>query len=73
MGSPSAVLTIGFGSWGSIGEVITLGYGSASVAATLTGVWSNPIAIHGNADRISVHGNQDRVAVHGAADRVGVQ
>jgi len=33
MGSPSAVLTLGFGAWGSVGEVITLGYGSGDAAA----------------------------------------
>ena len=31
MGSPSAVITMGLGSWGSVGEVLTLGYGSSSV------------------------------------------
>lgn len=31
MGSPSAVISLGLGSWGSVNEVITLGYGSSSV------------------------------------------
>lgn len=30
--SPSSVLTLGFGSWGSSSLVVTLGYGSAAVA-----------------------------------------
>lgn len=30
-GSPNSVLTLGLGSWGSVGLVVTLGYGIASV------------------------------------------
>jgi hypothetical protein len=31
MGSPSSALTIGLGSWGSVNELVTLGFGSSSV------------------------------------------
>jgi len=58
--------------FGAISEFAIAESGEEAVAATLTGVWSNPIAIHGSADRISVCGNRDRVAVHGNQDRVGV-
>lgn len=34
MGSPSAVLTMGLGSWGSVNEMITLGYGSGAAAVS---------------------------------------
>lgn len=40
MGSPSAIVTLGFGSWGSIGEVVTLGFGSSAATNPLVGVWS---------------------------------
>jgi len=30
MGSPSAIITLGLGTWGSVNEVITLGYGSTT-------------------------------------------
>lgn len=29
MGSPSAIITIGLGTWASVNEIITLGYGIA--------------------------------------------
>lgn len=32
MPSPSSVLTLGIGSWGSVNDMITLGYGSAEPA-----------------------------------------
>ena len=39
-GSPSSVITMGYGSWGSTGLVLTLGYGiGAAVAETPTPVW----------------------------------
>jgi hypothetical protein len=39
-GSPSSVLTMGYGAWGSTGLVLTLGYGiGAAVAETPTPVW----------------------------------
>ena len=69
MGSPSAVLSVGFGSWGSVGEVVTLGFGSGA-GNVLIGSWFLPIHTHGNADRIETHGNQDRIATHGNQERV---
>jgi hypothetical protein len=37
-GSPSAIISMGFGTWGSPGLVLTLGYGiGAAVAETPTG------------------------------------
>lgn len=40
MGSPSAIITLGYGSWGSVNEVVTLGYG-IGVASTVfvVGPW----------------------------------
>ena len=39
-GSPSSVITLGYGAWGSTGLVLTLGYGiGAAVAETPTPVW----------------------------------
>jgi hypothetical protein len=34
MGSPSAVITMGLGSWGSVNELLTLGYGSGEESDT---------------------------------------
>lgn len=34
-GSPSSVLSFGFGSWGSIGLVVTIGFGIPESVATL--------------------------------------
>lgn len=45
------------------------GFGT-SVAATILGAWFNPIATHGNADRIATHGNADRIKTHGNQERV---
>lgn len=40
MGSPSAIVTLGYGTWGSVNEVITLGYGiGEEAAAYLPGDW----------------------------------
>lgn len=36
-GSPSSVLSVGFGSWGSTGLVVTLGYGVGADLAALDG------------------------------------
>lgn len=47
MGSPSAVLTLGFGSWGSIGEVVTLGFGQGESSTELVGTWTNVALIVG--------------------------
>lgn len=33
MSSPSSVLTLGLGSWGSVSDMITLGYGSGAAPA----------------------------------------
>jgi hypothetical protein len=38
MGSPSSVLSLGLGSWGSVNECVTLGYGIGE------GVVFNPVA-----------------------------
>jgi hypothetical protein len=40
-GSPSSVLTMGYGAWGSTGLVLTLGYGTeaAQETGTPTPVW----------------------------------
>ena len=39
-GSPSSVISMGYGAWGSTGLVLTLGYGiGAEVAETPTPVW----------------------------------
>ena len=47
-GSPSSVLSLGFGAWGSVGLVVTLGFGIGVQSATLVGLWSHvsPIDIH---------------------------
>lgn len=37
MGSPSAIITLGFGSWGSMGEVVTLGLGSGEEGEAIAG------------------------------------
>ena len=34
MSSPSSVLSVGFGSWGSVGLVLTLGLGGSSATPT---------------------------------------
>jgi len=36
-GSPSAVLTMGYGAWGSTGLVLTLGYGIGAAAVVQAG------------------------------------
>jgi hypothetical protein len=36
-GSPSAVLSVGFGTWGSTGLVLTLGYGAGVAQAIVPG------------------------------------
>jgi len=39
-GSPSSVISMGYGTWGSTGLVLTLGYGMGAAAAeTPTPVW----------------------------------
>ena len=38
VGSPSAVLTLGLGSWGSVNELITLGYGIGAAVVLSSGV-----------------------------------
>lgn len=54
-GSIAAILTLGFGSWGSPGLVTTLGYGAATAAVP------NPVA------RLTVAGtDRTRPAVAGA-------
>lgn len=36
-GSPSAIITMGYGSWGSTGLVLTLGYGIGAAAVIRAG------------------------------------
>ena len=36
-GSPSAIISMGYGSWGSTGLVLTLGYGIGAAAAIRAG------------------------------------
>ena len=36
-GTPSSVLTMGYGTWGSTGLVLTLGYGIGAAAAVYAG------------------------------------
>jgi len=36
-GSPSAIITMGFGAWGSTGLVLTLGYGIGAAAVVQAG------------------------------------
>lgn len=36
-GSPSAILTMGLGSWGSVGLILTLGYGIGAAAVAIPG------------------------------------
>jgi hypothetical protein len=36
IGSPSSVLTMGLGSWGSASLLVTLGYGTETAVVTLT-------------------------------------
>lgn len=39
MGSPSAIITLGLGSWGSTAEVITLGFGiGEAIVVTVPGL-----------------------------------
>ncbi len=44
-GSPSAILTLGFGSWGSVGLNITLGFGNGFIA-TADGVNARAIRVN---------------------------
>jgi hypothetical protein len=54
MGSPEAIITMGYGSWGSIGDTVTLGYGSGDEDTSITGTWSNVIHAH-TGGRIEAH------------------
>lgn len=71
VGSPSAIITLGLGSWGSPGLIVTLGYGIPSIS-TLIGQWSNVIDCHGNDSRIEARGNLRRIEVHGNSERIEV-
>ena len=69
MASPSSVLTLGLGSWGSASDLLTLGYGlSEDVPETTTYV----VCVSGSSRRvIGVEGAARRVvAVSGASRRV---
>lgn len=44
-GSPSAILTLGLGSWGSPSLMLTLGFGVGEQGATLIGRWFDPIIV----------------------------
>jgi hypothetical protein len=44
-GSPSAIITLGLGSWGSPGLILTLGYGVGEQGETNIGAWSRPIIV----------------------------
>lgn len=37
-GSPSAIITMGLGAWGSVGLVVTLGYGSGDASIASSGL-----------------------------------
>jgi hypothetical protein len=56
-GSPSAILTMGLGSWGSPGLMLTLGYGVGEQGATLVGRWSNVITARAFTGPIIVSAN----------------
>lgn len=68
-GSPSAVLSVGFGSWGSVGLVITLGYGTGA-AFTLVGQWSNVIVCHSLNERIDAISTNQRIESHSLNQRI---
>lgn len=54
-GSPSSVISLGFGSWGSSGLTLTLGFGVGGVSATIVGVWSQVIHAFSDQPRIAIH------------------
>ena len=67
-GSPSSVLTLGLGSWGSVGLLITLGYGvSQAVTAPAEQTWTA-----GAIDRTWTAGAISRTWVAPAIDRTWI-
>jgi hypothetical protein len=73
MGSPQAVLTVGFGSWGSTGDVITLGFGTGAVSATLVGAWSSVIPCNLSQSRIDAAQGAGRVLASITQGRIGAE
>jgi hypothetical protein len=46
-GSPSTVVSLGYGSWGSVGLVVTLGFGvfvSSDTPAEVPAAWEVPVS-----------------------------
>jgi hypothetical protein len=59
MASPSTVLTLGLGSWGSVNDLPTLGFGSAdptvgNVYALPDGTWQRPTLADGTWQRFTL-------------------
>lgn len=73
-GSPSSVLSLGFGSWGSSGLVVTLGFGvGESSPVTIEGIWGD--VEHIAADRIitAIKANRTRTATTADRQRIEVK
>jgi hypothetical protein len=63
----STIITLGYGSFGSIAEVVTLGYGSAEVT-----IGQFPIrigTIHGSERRHGIEGEERRRKINGSDKR----
>ena len=62
MASPSTVITRGYGTWGTVNEVVTLGYGIGAFA-TIVGAWSNVIALHSINQRMDIYPTNARMDI----------
>ena len=70
-GSPSSVISLGFGSWGSIGLVVTLGYGiGVSSPVTLVGTWSKIIECVSANQRIECKSKNKRIDCYSANEEL---
>lgn len=54
MASPSTVISLGFGSWGSTGLVLTLGFGAGAQGATIVAPFANVLRLH-TGQRLELH------------------
>ncbi len=66
MGSPSAILTLGLGSWSSINEMVTLGYGSSEVVE----VGNVGFVIRGGAPNLVIGGGEPQPVIAGGEPRL---
>lgn len=69
-GSPSSVLTLGLGSWGSTGLVLTLGFGAGEQGATLVGQWSNVLHLYTANERLALRTANQRLDIKTANERL---